>query len=187
MTDDTPEKRRICQSVVAGISRRLPDYHPKTALLFGSLARLSAGLEVDHFPRDIDILVVGSNKPFELLQQDYAHPVEWHYYRPEEMVGVARCLRYDPRPLALARLYGRNVVKQHARDVIAACLLLGPGYSDFGIEQIEVDGRVDTRDYAVHQVLLGESWWQRLSAYARQRRGPFWRFSDKLAGTFAFE
>ena len=24
-------------------------------------------------------------------------------------------------------------------DVIAACLLLGPGYNDFGIEQIEVD------------------------------------------------
>jgi hypothetical protein len=187
MIDDAPEKLHLCQSVVAGIVRRLPDYHPKTALLFGSLARLWAGAAVDHFPRDIDILVVGRNKPFELLQRSYTHPVEWHYYRIEEMVGVARCLRYDSKPVALARLYSRNVVKQHARDVIAACLLLGGGYAEFGIEQIEIDGRADTRDYAVHQVLLGESWWQRLSAYARERRGPLWRFSDKLAGTYAFE
>jgi predicted nucleotidyltransferase len=187
MTDDASEKLRLCQSVVTGIVRCLRDYHPKTALLFGSLARLLAGSTVDHFPRDIDILVVGSNMPFELIQRKYAHPVELHYYRTEEMVGVARCLRYDSKPVAMARLYGRNVIKGHARDVIAACLLLGPGYADFGIEQIEIDGRVDTRDYAVHQVLLGESWWQRLSTYARQRRGPLGRLTDKLAGTYAFE
>jgi predicted nucleotidyltransferase len=187
MTADAPEKLHLSQSVVADIVQRLRDYHPKTALLFGSLARLSAGNAVDHFPRDIDILVVGRNKPFELIQRNYAHPVEWHYYRIEEMVGVARCLRYDSKTVALARLYGRNVIKGHARDVIAACLLLGPGYADFGIEQIEIDGRVDTRDYAAHQVLLGESWWRRLGAYARQRRGPLGRFSDKLAGTYAFE
>jgi predicted nucleotidyltransferase len=187
MDVETLEKLRLCQSVVAGIVRRLPDYHPKAALLFGSMARLSAGAGVDHFPRDIDILVVGSNKPFELLQRDYAYPVEWHFYRTEEMVGVARCLRYDSKPVALARLYSRNVLKQHARDIIAAALLLGPGYPDFGIEQIEIDGREDTRDYAAHQVLLGESWWRRLCAYARQRRGPFRRFSDKLAGTYEFE
>jgi hypothetical protein len=181
------EKLRSCRAVVDAIVARLPDYHPKTALLFGSLARLWAGAEVDHFPRDIDILLVGNNKPFDLLQKTHAHPVEVHYYRTEEMLGVARCLRYDPRPVALARLYGRNVVKQHARDVIAACLLLGPGYSEFGIEQIEIDGRIDTRDYSLHQVLCGEEWWRRLCAYARQRRGTLLGFSDKLSGIYTFE
>lgn len=165
----------------------LSDYYPKVALVFGSLARLEAGQAVDHFPRDIDILLVGDNKPFELIQETYAYPVEWHCYRTEEILGVARCLRYDPRTLALARLYSRNVVKQHARDVIAACLLLGPGYGDFGIEQIEIDGRADNRDYSVHRVLLGETWWQRLCAYARQRRGPLLRFSDKMVGADIFE
>jgi hypothetical protein len=187
VADDTSENLDLCRSVVADIKRRLPGYYPKAALVFGSLARLSAGQAVDHFPKDIDILLVGDNKPFELLQKTYAHPVEWHCYRIEEILGVARCLRYDPRPLALARLYGCNVVKQHARDVIAACLLLGPGYGDFGIEQIEIEGRADTRDYSVHEVLLGEAWWQRLCAYACQRRGPLLRFSDKMAGTYAFE
>lgn len=181
------EKLRSCWAVVDAIVERLPDYHPKTTLLFGSLARLAAGAEVDHFPRDIDILVVGNNKPIDLLQKTHAHPVEVHYYRTEAMLGVAHCLRYDPRPVALARLYGRNLVKQHARDVIAACLLLGPTYNAFGIEQIEIDGRTDTRDYSLHQVLFGEEWWRRLCAYTRQRRGTLLRFSDKLAGNYSFE
>jgi hypothetical protein len=185
--DDTAEVLSICRSVEDDITQHLSDYYPKVVLVFGSLARLTAGQEVDHLPRDIDLFLVGDNKPFELIQETYAHPVEWHCYRTEEILGVARCLRYDPRPLALARLYSRNVVKQHARDVIAACLLLGPEYGDFGIEQIEIDGRADTRDYSVHQVLLGEQWWRRLCAYARQRRGPLLRFSDKIAGTYAFE
>ncbi|MDJ0783966.1 MAG: hypothetical protein QNJ22_18490 [Desulfosarcinaceae bacterium] len=181
------DRLQSCRAVVTEIVTQLSDYHPRAALLFGSMARLAAGAAVDHFPRDIDLLLVGNNTPFDLIQRSYAHPVEWHCFRIEEMVGVARCLRYDPKPLALTRLYGRNVAKQHARDVIAACLLLGPGYRDFGIEQIEIEGREDTRDYSVHEVLRGESWWRRLSAYARQRRGPFWRFSDKLAGTYLFE
>jgi hypothetical protein len=187
IADDTSKALAICRSVVDEITSRLPDYYPKAALVFGSLARLEAGQAVDHFPKDIDLLLIGDNKPFELIQKTYAHPVQWHCYRTAEILGVARCLRYDPRPLALVRLYGRNVVKQHARDVIAACLLLGPGYGEFGIEQIEIDGRADTRDYSVQQVLLGERWWQRLCAYARQRRGPLLRFSDKMAGTYVFE
>ena len=187
MDHDHEEKLRSCQTVVESIVRRLPDYHPKTALLFGSLARLTAGVDVDHFPRDIDILLVGNNKPIDFNHGAHAHPVELHYYRIEEMLGVARCLRYDPKPVALARLYGRNLVKQHSRDVIAACMLLGPAYGEFGIEQIELEGRVDTRDYSIHQVLFGDAWWRRLCAYARQRRRGLLRFSDKLAGSYAFK
>lgn len=187
MDHDHEEKLRSCQAVVETIVRRLPDYHPKAALLFGSLARLTAGLHVDHFPRDIDILLVGNNRPLDLNHKSHLHPVELHHYRIEEILGVARCLRYDPKPVALTRLYTRNVVKQHARDVIAACLLLGSAYGEFGIEQLEIDGHVDTRDYSVHQVLFGDAWWRRLCAYARQRRGGLLRFSDKLAGTYAFE
>jgi hypothetical protein len=46
-------------------------------------------------------------------------------------------LRYDQRTVALTKLYAKNVVKQHARDVILASILLGPSYNEFGIEQIE--------------------------------------------------
>ena len=86
----------------------------------------------------------------------------------------------------LTKLYGDQLSRQRARNVIAACLLLGPSYRAFGIEQIEVDGLEDTRDYSIHQVLLGEQWWQRLSCFARERRGALKRFSDKITGSDQF-
>ena len=88
--------------------------------------------------------------------------------------------------MALAKLYGDQLSRQHARNVIAACLLLGPRYREFGIEQIEVDGLEDTRDYSVHKVLSGDQWWQRLSSFARERRGPLKRLSDKIIGSDQF-
>jgi hypothetical protein len=72
------------------------------------------------------------------------------------------------------------VVKQHSIDVIAACLLLGSRYNEFGIEQIEIDGLIDKRDYSMHRVLQGEDWWNRLRNYALERRGPWRRFADRM-------
>jgi len=79
------------------------------------------------------------------------------------------------------------LAKQHASPVIAACLLLGGTYRAFGIEQIERDGREDQRDYSVHQVLLGHAWWRQLVAYARERRGPLKRLSDKIVRREVFD
>ena len=72
-------------------------------------------------------------------------------------------------------------------DVIVAAMLLGPAYNEFGIEQIDIDGLTDTRDYSIHRVLTGDAWWQRLRRYACERRGPLMRFTDKIAHNYAFE
>ena len=78
-------------------------------------------------------------------------------------------------------------MKQHSKDVIAACLLLGPDYNQFGIEQIEIDDLPDPRDYSVHKVWHGVKWWEKLSRYAKNRRGPLKRFSDKIVRQYEFE
>jgi hypothetical protein len=165
----------------------MQNYHPKTLLLFGSLARHLSGEAVDHSPNDLDLLVVTNNPPFMVNNTEYGCPVELHRFTVDRMVGIARSLRYDSRPLALSKLYGRNVIQRHAIDVIAAAMMLGPAYADFGIEQIEIDGITDPRNYSIHRVLMGKSWWTRLCDYARKRRGPFLRFSDKLAGIDRFD
>mgnify|MGYP006299525957 CR=1 FL=1 len=82
---------------------------------------------------------------------------------------------------------GWEIVRQQADSVVAACILLGPDYRAFGIEQIEIDGREDPRDYALHHVLWGHRWWRQLTRYARERRGPLKRFSDRIAGREMFE
>ena len=164
----------------------MQDYHPKALLLFGSFARYLAGEPNDHTPNDLDLLVITDNPPLMVVNTDYGCPVELHRFTVDRIVGIARTLRYDSRPVALSKLYGRVVVKQHAIDVIAAAMMLGPTYNDFGIEQIEINGITDTRDYSHHRVLMGEVWWERLCRYAAQRRGPWLRFSDKLAHSDVF-
>ena len=164
------------------ITRDLTIYHPKAVVLFGSLARHLHGVPLDQPPQDIDILVVGDNVPPTMAQKYEDAPLELLRCRVHPFVEIARSLRYDPKPMALARLYSHQVAQQHALRVIAACLLLGPGYRQFGIEQIEIDGLADQRDYSVQRVLHGERWWRRISHFARERRGPLRRFSDKIVG-----
>lgn len=168
------------------ITSALEAYHPQAVVLFGSMARHLQGLPLAHDPQDLDILVVSDNVPPTFAAQ-YGHlPLELHRFRLRPFLAIARSLRYDARPVALAKLYSDQLSRQHARNVIAASLLLGSRYRQFGIEQIEVDGLEDTRDYSVHQVLYGERWWQRLSCFARERRGPLKRFSDKITGNDRF-
>jgi hypothetical protein len=64
---------------------------------------------------------------------------------------------------------------------------LGPGYAEFGIEQIEIENRMDERDYSLHRVLIGGEWWRALTSYTRERRGPWRKFSDRLGGVEYFK
>ncbi len=162
-------------------------YNPRAVVVFGSMARLLAGIELAQPPNDIDVMVIGDLLPETISKRSYPVACELHRIRTHRMINIAQILRYDPRPLALFRLYGSVLARRHCIDVIAACLLLGPEYRNFGIEQIEVDGRPDERDYSIHHVLLGHRWWKQLKKYAALRRGPLKRYSDKLAGVYEFQ
>jgi len=169
------------------IQADLADYHPKTLLLFGSLARYLDGDPGGHYPNDMDLLVITNNTPFLVMKTDYGCKVEMHCFPVSRIVGIARSLRYDSRPAALSKLYGRVLANEHSIGVIAAAILLGPAYGDFGIEQIEIDGLTDQRDYSIHRVLMGKAWWGRLCRYAQMRRGPLMRFTDKIVGAYDFK
>jgi hypothetical protein len=174
-------------SAIERIKADLKEYHPKALLLFGSLARCLVGDPGDHPPNDVDLLVVTNNTPFMVMSKDYGCATELHSFPVARIVGIARSLRYDSRPVLLSKLYGRVLAKAHAIDVIVAAMMLGPAYGDVGIEQIEINGILDTRDYSIHRVLMGSGWWERLCRYAVERRGPLMRFTDKMVRNYDFE
>ena len=180
-----PQKyAQMLNEIVADLSA----YYPNAVLLFGSMVRgLEARSDGQTAPNDIDLLVVGSNTPLELESRNYGLPVEILHFHEDQITAIAHSLRYDPRLMALAKLYSKNIAKAHARDVIAAALLLGPAYREFGIEQIEIDGQPDKRDYGLQRILMGAARWRRLSAYARDRRGPWRKLSDRLGGVERFQ
>jgi hypothetical protein len=182
-SDFTPQSMK---SAMMRITVDMADYYPKALLLFGSFARYLAGDTDDHVPNDLDLLVVTNNFPSMVINGDYGCPVELHHFRVDRIVGIARSLRYDSRPVALSKLYGRVLAQKHSIDVIAAAMMLGSDYGDFGIQQIEIDGKTDPRDYSIHKVLTGGTWWRRLCSFAAQRRGPMLRYSDKLVGNDVF-
>lgn len=186
--DLTEEKRwSHWMQILQRITDDTLPYYPKTVLVFGSTARYLAREPVNHFPKDIDLVVVAGNFPYKTTHTDYGVPVESHHYRVDQIVAIAKILRYDPKAIALPKLYGKMFLKRHCIDVIVAAMLLGPAYGRFGIEQIEVDGMLDARDYSVHRVLYGEQWWARLCEYACDRRGPIKRFSDKIVQQYEFK
>lgn len=180
MTDSDHQLEHML-AFVAQITAAVQACHPKALVLFGSLARTLAGDPGQRPPNDVDLLLVTNNLFTAALPASGDFPVELHRLTVERVVGIARSLRYDSRAICLSKLYGRVLARQHAIDVITAAMLLGPSYGDFGIEQIDVDGITDTRDYSIHRVLIGDAWWQRLRQWAGRRRGPWLRLSDKLA------
>ena len=149
----------------------LVEYHPKTIVLFGSMARHLADHRAARQPRDLDLLFVGHSMPVGLRFKRYDLEYDLQLFRVEQLTALAKSLRYDSKAVLLSKLYSGVMVRGHARGVIAACLLLGSDYRKIGIEQIEIDGRTDPRDYSVHKVLHGRAWWNGISAYARERRG----------------
>jgi predicted nucleotidyltransferase len=180
MAGEYKEKLEPYLKVVEEVTTDLKDYYPEAVLLFGSLARWLEGHHSEVLPNDIDFLIVCNSRPFAVENRDYGIPVELNRLMVDQAIAIARSLRYDSKPVALSKLYSKNVIKQHSIDVIAASILLGRGYNEFGIEQIEIDGKADKRDYSMHRVLVGEKWWQRLAAYASERRGPWNRFVDRM-------
>jgi hypothetical protein len=184
---DSKKRIRRFEDALHRLVKDLAEYYPKTVLLFGSLARWFAGTPGRTLPKDMDILFVGNTSPFNVQRKEYGVPMQLNRLSVEQAVAIARSLRYDSKVAALSKLYSKNLVKQHSIDVIAACLMLGPNYNDFGIQQIEVGGIIDKRDYSVHQVLFGDQWWRRLRVYARERRGPWKRLSDRIVSNEAFE
>ncbi|MFZ7124975.1 MAG: hypothetical protein ACOWWM_02330 [Desulfobacterales bacterium] len=181
------EDHSVYRSIVHRMTEDAIVDHPMAVLLFGSMVRFLKTPSPGFRPNDIDLMVVGNQPAPDIESREYGMRLEVHRLRVDEITAIAKILRYDSKPVALAKLYGRQTVKQHARDVIAACLLLGPGYRHFGIEQIEVGGLTDKRDYSEHEVLYGRHWWMRLQAYARERRGPFRRFSDMAVMNYEFD
>lgn len=184
---DAKERIRAFENALCQLAEDVAEYYPKTVLLFGSLARWLTGVPGEKLPNDMDILFVGNTSPFNVERKDYGVRVQLNRLPVDQAVAIAKSLRYDSKLTALSKLYSKNLVKQHSIDVIAACLMLGPNYNEFGIQQIEVDGISDKRDYSVHRVLFGEKWWERLRAYARERRGPWKRLSDRIAFNELFE
>ena len=183
----TDEKMLEWQRQIQRACDQIKPWYPKTILLIGSMARYLLGIDRDQSPNDIDLLVVVDNPLLDFRTRPAELPIELHRYQIEEMIQIAYSLRYNAKSVALSKLYGKTVLKQHSRDIIAAALLLGPRYNDFGIEQIEIDGQTDPRDYSIHQVLYGNRWWQALSRYATKRRGPMGWLSDKLFYLDRFE
>ena len=183
MVSHSPDIATILPRIVGD----LEEFHPRAVLLFGSAARMRAGIPVARAPKDIDLLVVGDQTPQIFENRNYGYPTEITRMRVHTLTEIARSLRYDSRPVALSKLYGNQLLERRAGRVVAACLLLGVNYRSFGIEQIEVDGGEDPRDYSVHHVLWGHRWWQQVVDYARDRRGPLKRFSDKIARRELFE
>jgi predicted nucleotidyltransferase len=186
MQEDDPQLKSML-SAMKQITADMKDYHPKVLLLFGSLARYLAGDPGDDLPNDVDLLVVTNNTPFGVMNSDYGCAVELHCFAVDRIVEIARSLRYDIRPVALAKLYGGVLANRHSINVIAAAMMLGSAYRNFGIEQIEINGITDPRDYSIHRVLMGGGWWGRLRSYAGERRGPLARFTDKIVRNFDFE
>jgi predicted nucleotidyltransferase len=174
-----PTLKERAQAAIKNAMQDITSCYPKAVLLFGSMARYLQELDLPHKPGDIDLVVVSDNPLLDIAGKDYGFPIEIHKFRTEEIIAIAKSLRYDPKPVALSKLYSKNVIKQHSRDVFTAAMLLGPGYNEFGIEQIEIEGQLDTRDYSIHRVLHGNKWWHRLTEYAREHRGPLRLILDK--------
>lgn len=184
MEPDSDHLLSVSRALEAAVSRLTRDA-PRAIVLFGSAVDfLDSG---GRAPNDIDLLLITDFPPPREIPSDPSLPVEVHRLRTAEAIDIATWLRYHARPAALARLYADNVIRRHALRVIAACLLLGPAYRRFGIEQIEIDAREDQRDYSRQRVLFGDAWWARLCAWARERRGPFLRWSDRVVGADRFD
>ena len=145
----------------------LAAHHPKTVLLFGSAARYMQKLQKEK-PKDFDVFYVASFTP--VLSKSLPVKVDLHAYKEYEIIRIARSLRYSPRFLSRAKMYMQDTWHATLRSDIAACLLLGPAYQDYGFLQMENEETF--RDYSIHEVIFGKTWWRSLQAWTQDYRGP---------------
>lgn len=162
-------------------TRSLMRCYPKTVVLFGSAARYLCGMQAQE-PEDIDLLYVGSIQQIE--KEAYDIPVDLFFFEEHEILSIAKSLRYLPRSIGRAKMYFKDTWKGYVRSDIAACLLLGPAYAEYGFLQMENEER--PRDYSVHRVLHGPAWWRALLQYAQEHRGFKGMAVDKTLGLDRF-
>lgn len=167
--------------VVNQIRRDYMAFYPKSLIIFGSAARFLTGMQTEA-PQDIDVIFIGSIKPFRTTQYPIAHDL--FFYPTDEIIGIAKSLRYHPRAVSRAKMYMRDTWEGIVRSDIAACLLLGASYPEYGFLQMENEAKF--RDYSVQIAIYGDDWWHSLQQYARQYRG--WRglIVDKAHGLDVF-
>ena len=159
----------------------LSAHHPRTVLLFGSAARYLHKIQEEE-PEDFDIFYVAPFTP--ALSETIPVDVDMHCYTEYELIRIARSLRYSPKFLSRAKMYMQDTWHATLRSDIAACLLLGPSYQDYGFLQMENEETF--RDYSIHEVLLGKKWWQSIQAWTQKYRGPKGLFFDKALGNDRF-
>lgn len=169
------------KTVIDQVTRDILRYYPKTVILFGSAARHLQGTQADA-PKDIDLLHVGAMPAIE--KRSYDLPVDLFFFDTHEIIAIARSLRYLPKAAARAKMFLKDNWKGYVRADIAACLLLGPAYPDYGFLQMENEEK--HRDYSIHKVLYGAPWWQALQQYAREHRGVKGLGIDKVLGVDRF-
>lgn len=174
-------ERSDLETILECITRDVIGTYPRALILFGSAARYLQN-EQTEVPEDIDLLHVGSMPPIE--KQTYDIPVDLFFFETREMIAIARTLRYLPKAAARAKMFMKDNWKGYVRSDIAACLLLGPRYPEYGFMQMEDEDQ--HRDYAIHSILHGGAWWRALQQYAQEHRGALGLGIDKTLGLDRF-
>lgn len=169
--------QHLVKTVIEKATQDLALHYPKAVILFGSAARYLQGLQGEA-PEDIDMLYVGTMPPIE--NNTYAIPVDLFFFNIQEILGIAKSLRYLPKPASRAKMFLKDNWKGYVRSDIAACLLLGLKYTEYGFLQMENEETY--RDYSVQMVLHGKTWWQTLQQYAQEHRGIKGLGVDKILG-----
>jgi len=157
-------------------------HHPKAVLLFGSAARYLQKSQTKA-PHDFDVFYVAAFTP--VLSKTLPVKVDLHTYTEYELVHIARSLRYSPRFFSRAKMYMQDTWQGSLRSDIAACLLLGPAYANYGFLQMENEKRY--RDYSVHEVIFGKRWWRALQSWTQDYRGLKGLFVDRSLGKDHFK
>ncbi len=164
------------------IARDYSGFYPKALIVFGSAARYLLKIQAEE-PQDIDLLFVGSIKPFSSRHYAFKHDL-FHFY-DDEIISIAKSLRYNPKSVSRAKMYMRDSWDGIVRSDIASCLLLGSSYQAYGFLQMENEAQY--RDYSIHTAIHGEKWWHALQAYAQEYRGLKGLMIDKALGLDKFE
>jgi hypothetical protein len=168
--------------IVDRIRDDLAAHHPKTILLFGSAARYLQKIQEEK-PKDFDVFFVAAFTP--VLSKSLPVKLDLHVYTEYEILRIARSLRYSPRVVSRAKMYMQDTWHATLRSDIAACLLIGPSYQDYGFLQMENEETY--RDYSIHKVIFGKRWWRSLQTWAQEHRGPKGLFFDKVLGSDQFK
>jgi|TARA_B100001971_G_C17904029_1_gene389437 hypothetical protein len=208
MSDDRAKILEENLSRLEEIEQDLISYDPKAVVLFGSMALYLQGLPIyrnpnvyvpsselanygdpdsNRVPKDIDVMYIGDSCPEKVLQKKYSCGLDLLVFSESTLNKLAKSLRHDLKFVSLAKLGIKDLFRRGIKSKkhrIAACLLLGPDYQEFGIENRKMlippnEGGPhplifppDKRDHSSHVVLHGEEYWSQIQEYAQDRNSP---------------